>query len=93
MEIRGYENFYSTRTSKELFYNDDQEKLSFSVKRIVSSGFICIMLEKSEKLYVVDPLEEFERLNIYDIKSKHELKDDGGKFLQGMALMRNMLKI
>ena len=33
------------------------------------------MLEKSEKLYVVDPLEDFDRLNVYDIKSKHELKN------------------
>jgi hypothetical protein len=29
------------------------------------------MLEKSEKVYIIDPQESFERLNTYDIKSKH----------------------
>lgn len=51
------------------------------------------MIEKMEIVYVVDTLEEFEKLNVYSIESKHELKHKNGKFFRGMALMTQMMPI
>jgi hypothetical protein len=65
--------------------------LPFGVKVVYSGYFICISIERSEVTYIVDPFEEIEDLNIFDANGKVELKDMGGNFFRGIAVMKNML--
>ena len=49
------------------------------------------MFERSYIVYIIDPFENFNIINIYSPNGKLELKDPKGNFFRGMAIMRNLL--
>lgn len=50
--------------------------------------FISIMIDRSPNIYIVDPFESFDRINIYETNGKTEFKEYEGKFFRGMAQIK-----
>lgn len=64
--------------------------LPFSVKVAYVGCLICIMFERSSTVYIVDPFEKFEVINIFSPPGKLDFKAEG-KFFQGMGILKTLL--
>lgn len=82
--------FSTSNNNRDVYYDDDQ-KLPFGVKVLYCGYFICISIERCETTYIIDPFESFEKVNIFEVNGKTQLKDKEGKPFRGVTVMRNMM--
>lgn len=87
--MRGNENFFVPE-DKPQYYWEDNKMLPFSVKVSYVGCFITIMFERSYTVFIVDPFEKFEVINIFTAPGNLELISRD-KFFKGMGVMKRML--
>jgi len=87
--MRGNENFFVPEDKTEYFWKDNKI-LPFSAKVAYTGCFISVVLDRSYTVYIIDPFEKFEVINVYTPPGKLEFQTKD-QFFKGIGVLKSML--